>query len=758
MTTTFLTGPAGTGKTTKAIAHLRGLLLDHVPAHNILVLLPQQTLAKPYLDALNDPQLPASGQVDVVTLSSLSLLTTQLFWPLVADRAHFGRPHNAPIFLSIETAQYYLQQAIEPLIGQGYFGPNVVDVTISMPRLMSQILDNLNKAALMRLPHTEVAERLKASLQLQARGEVALEHTQACVNRFREFCLARNLLDFSLRIDTFYQHLWPVAGIHEFLVGRYRHLIVDNIEEDNTFSHTVLREWLPHCESALVINDEAAGYRIFLGANWRTARELQKQCQETVQLTESYVVSTDMQAFIERMARVLGFGEKTPPLHEGEGRGEDIPPLHEGEGRGEGENNLPPMSGGLRGVEGQGEDIPPLHEGEGRGEGENIDIHRAIQVQAARFYPEMIEQVVTQIEGLLNEGVPPNQIVVLSPFVSDALRFSFLHRMDLRHLPARAHRPSRPLRDEPAAKTMLTLARLAFPEWGVLPEPFDVTLALHQAIPDLDPIRARLLTEVVYRKYERQGGVMTSFAQIDGPIRERISYQAGIKFDQLRQWLLDIHAEPPETHILDHFFNRTFGELLSQPDFGFHDKLEAGEVVANLVDSARKFRHVAAQVPLNDHEPFIFPTIPEVNRAYLQMVEQGIFAAQYVRSWDMSADEEAVLIAPATTFLMGNRPVEYQFWLDAGSSGWWERISQPLTHPYILAADWEVARPWTDADEVANQSDRLYRLVTGLAYRCRKRIFIINAEIGEQGHEQRGRLLVALQQMLRQWQREHEVE
>jgi hypothetical protein len=166
-------------------------------------------------------------------------------------------------------------------------------------------------------------------------------------------------------------------------------------------------------------------------------------------------------------------------------------------------------------------------------------------------------------------------------------------------------------------------------------------------------------------------------------------------------------------------------------------------------------------VPLNDHEPFQFPTLPEINRAYIRMIEQGIFAAQYVRSWDITAAPllspdvtESVLIAPATTFLMSNRPTDYQFWLDAGSSGWWERIAQPLTHPYILAADWDVSRPWTDADEVNSQHDRLYRLVTGLARRCRTKIFIFNAEIGEQGYEQRGKLLVALQQMLRQMQRE----
>ena len=179
--------------------------------------------------------------------------------------------------------------------------------------------------------------------------------------------------------------------------------------------------------------------------------------------------------------------------------------------------------------------------------------------------------------------------------------------------------------------------------------------------------------------------------------------------------------------------------------------------MANLIDSARQFRRVTEQVPLTGGRQapsqLQYPTIEAISQAYLHTIEQGIMAAQYMRGWDPSPDE-AVLITPATTFLMSNRPVSHQFWLDAGSHGWWERIAQPLTHPYILAADWKAGRPWTDEDEVQSQRDRLYRMILGLTRRCREKVIIVNAEIGEQGYEQRGQLLVLLQQMLRQLQRE----
>lgn len=732
--TTFLTGPAGTGKTTQAVTRLRDLLADHVPGHNILVIVPQLTLAGPYRDLLRDPSLPGAAAVDILTFSGLALQTIDLFWPLVAAPAGFGRPQTRPVFLTIETAQYYLHQVIEPLLRQGYFDPNVVPITISLPRLMSQILDNLNKAALIGLPHTEVGARLAASLAVEPSSRAALEHTQVCVNEFRAFCLARNLLDFSLRIETFRHYLWPVEGICQYLTQRYRHLIVDNIEEDNPFAHAMLREWLTHTESALLINDEDAGYRIFLGANWRTAQNLAGLANETVHLTESQVASADMLALGQQLSQIL-----QPPTTDHRPPAAKIPNRKSKTVNRKSPNPQPPTP----------------------------DPRRVITFQQERFYPQMIEWTIERIAALLAEGASPDEIVVLAPFVSDALRFSFTQRMAQRGLPARSHRPSRPLSEEPAAKTVLTLARLAFPAMDLLPEPFDVAQALSQAIADLDLIRANLLTQVVYRPNRRPPAPpgqltidnssfpipnsqfpLTSFDQIEGDVRERISYQAGNRFDQLRTWLenIQVGSAPP---VLDHFFSRLFDEILAQPGFGFHGQPEAGEVIANLIDSARAFRRVAEQVP--DTGSAGFPGVIELNRAYLETIEQEIMAAQYLRSWDGSP-EAAVLITPATTFLMSNRPVDYQFWLDAGSSGWWERIAQPLTHPYVLTADWEPGRPWTDADEVAGQRDRLSRLLLGLTHRCRNHVFIVNSEVGEQGYEQRGQLLIALQQMLRHLQ------
>jgi hypothetical protein len=98
---------------------------------------------------------------------------------------------------------------------------------------------------------------------------------------------------------------------------------------------------------------------------------------------------------------------------------------------------------------------------------------------------------------------------------------------------------------------------------------------------------------------------------------------------------------------------------------------------------------------------------------------------------------------------MSNRPVDYQFWLNVGGGGWWERLYQPLTHPYVLSRHWSSDATWTDGDEVESRQEALFRLTLGLIRRCRRGVFLGLSDLGEQGYEQKGVLLQAIQRVLR---------
>jgi hypothetical protein len=290
------------------------------------------------------------------------------------------------------------------------------------------------------------------------------------------------------------------------------------------------------------------------------------------------------------------------------------------------------------------------------------------------------------------------------------------------------------LREEPASHALLTLAALAHPQWKIHPPRFDVAYAFMQAIDGLDLVRAQLLTEIVYRVRDF---TLAPFDGIKPDIQERITYTLGNRYALLRAWLLDYQGHDPLP--LDHFLRKLFGEVLSLRGFGFHANFDSVRVAASLVESVQKFRTgTEAAFSAEGIDPSL---------EYMAMLQDGVIAAQYLDSW-RTEQSEAVLVAPAHTFIMMNRPAAVQFWLDAGSSGWSERLFQPLTHPYVLSRHWEKGRIWTDADEVEKSDQALARLVSGLLMRCRERVYLGLSELGESGYEQRGVLLRAFQRVL----------
>ena len=681
----FVSGPAGTGKTTAGVARLTYLLAQGVPSESILLLTPQRTLQEPYLDLLVSPTRVAGGEVTPATMGGLANRMCQLFWPLVSEQAGFAFPDRPPIFLNLETSQYYMAHLVRPLLDQGYFE----SVTIDRNRLYSQIIDNLNKSASVGFPYTEIAERLDLAYYGDPAQRRVYADAQDCAIRFREYCLAHNLLDYSLQLEIFTNLLWPQSQVRDYLVRSFRHLIYDNVEEDGARAHDVMREWIGDFESAVLLFDEGAGYRRFLGADADTGWALRELCDEHLQLLESFVVSE-------------------PVAHVGESLTEALEPES-------------PLS------------FFPLPS-----EDEATDDTEPVKIISSHFYPQLLELIADETRSLISEhGIPPSEIVIVSPYLSDALRFSMMNRLEARGIPTRSHRPSRSLHDEPASHTLITLASIAHPHWNIHPPRFDVAYALMNSIEGLDLVRAQLLTDIVYHARDLR---LSTFDEIMPEVQERITYVYGERYALLRDWLLQYRESMPLP--LDHFFRKLFGEVLSQPGFGYHANYDPIRVASTLIESVKMFRMAMEPSIVNMDRPDF-----DLGYEYVSMLQEGVIAASYLEGW-RTKDKDAVLVAPAYTFLLMNRPVTVQFWLDVASSAWHERLVQPLTHPHVLSRGWPRDKVWTDADEVEANREGMTRVVTGLLRRCKKRIYLGLSELGESGFEQRGDLLRAFQRVL----------
>jgi hypothetical protein len=697
----FLTGPFGCGKTELAVERLQWLLTrDRVRGDDILILVPQRVVGHPYQRALRGAGIPAGSPPRITTVAGLARDAVGLYWPLLSSTAGFRDPRKEPTFLNFETAQFHMEGLVRDAIASSEFDA----LRVQKNRIIIQILENLNMTALHGFSIDETYARLELSVPPgeTRTGQInALRSARAISHKFRALCLAESLIDFSLMIDLFYRHALNNEWSRTHLFRSHRHIIFENVEEANAVAHDLVAAWMPHLDSVLIVMDEDAGYRSMLGADPAYAQRLADICSQNIRLAETPAIPLALQATVQRVEQAIH------------------------------RRNRP---------------AEPLPATEALAAAINGDQAHAFRLPESgfRFYPQMIRWVVDQVARLIcKEGVSPGQIAIVAPYVSDALRFSIQNGLAERDIPSSSHRPSRALEDEPAVRCLLTLAALGHPDWAIRPPAADVAHAIAVSIAGLDPIRATLLSNIVFPP-RRSLIELTSFSDITPAMQERITYVAGEAYDRLRDWLY-AYRSSGELLPLDQFFARLFGEVLSQPGFGFHEDYDAARVANQLVQSSRNFRWALEEA--EGAAAALNPGLAvRVGRSYLELINSGTVGALYVPGWQVP--EDAVFLAPAYSFLMRNRTVDVQFWLDIGSTGWWERLYQPLTHPYVLSRSWPENQPWTDFDEFQTRQDTMRRLLLGLIRRTRQEIYLGISDIGESGMEQRGPLLSLVNQLL----------
>ena len=568
-----------------------------------------------------------------------------------------------------------MHKIVQPLIERGLFESVILDHN----RLLSQILDNLNKSAIVGFPETEISERLNSAWV----GDIAQNHlykdSQTAANLFREFCMENNLIDYSLNIKIFCDIAWKIPECRAYLNSRYKHIIYDNIEEDTPSSHDIIENWLPCLESALLIMDSRGGYRRFLGADPQSARRFAKLAGCCFETQESFYGDGSM-AMLADVFRDAINGKK-------------------------------------------GFTVPGIITGK-------------MEFSHQPYLPEMVRWVSEKVGQLVHEElVSPRDIVILAPYLSDSLRFSIINALGNKSIPIQSHRPSRSLSAEPPTLCMLTLAQLAHPDWRQVPTRFEIRNALLQSISELDLVRADLLSQIIY-SHKKDYFSLNSFEKINPSMQERITFRVGEKYEKLRLWLERYQENQPLE--LDIFLSKLFGEILSQRGFGFHRNYQNAGIAARLIASAANFRKLPTTAGGTNQDADF--------QEFISLFNQGIIGSQYITR-ENEANQDAVFIAPAYTYLMLNRPVRIQFWLDISSMGWWKRINQPLTHPVVLSRNWVSGVPWTDADEFSFNQTTLQQVVSGLLLRCTEKVYLCASGLNQSGDEERGPLLQGIQRI-----------
>jgi len=181
--TSYLYGPAGTGKTTALQQRLLRLLREGEPAYTILTLVAESEHRAAFIGAVNESGLGPHGELNVTVYSRLAQSMVALFWPLVARDAGFERPYVPPTFLTYDQSQVLMWRVVSPLLAQGAFS----NLRLRPQQIVSQLLDTLNRAALNALSLEEAIVRQSVTWVGEPERRFHLDDAATAARAFRRY-------------------------------------------------------------------------------------------------------------------------------------------------------------------------------------------------------------------------------------------------------------------------------------------------------------------------------------------------------------------------------------------------------------------------------------------------------------------------------------------------------------------------------------------------------------------------------------------
>lgn len=601
-----------------------------------------------------------------------------LFYPLLVEQ--LGIPARFPLRLRPETEQELATRLWQPDLESGRLKME----GISDYFVVRRSLDLLQLAAFGTVPLEDIPAVLEDGFGSSPLWEVIGDVLQ----RWRSWCLERGLLTYGLVTELYWRYLLPHPGYQERLRQRYRAVLADDVDEYPAIALQLFNFFLDQDLPGIFTFNPNGAIRRGLGADPQALASLQERC-EVVTLPDA----TDNLG--TAWAETLVGWVREPVL-------------------------LPSMPEQIRSIQ---------------------TVSRA---QLLRRTAEIA------LEGIQSGLVEPQEVAIIGPGLDAIARYTLREILGRQGVAVEALNEQEPLVGYPTVRVLLTIMAIVYPGLGamldagaiaelliVLSQPpllDPQTSTLEQS--HIDPVRAGLLVDHCFVPDLERPTLLpiTAFPRWD-----RLGYRAADAYEQIRQWVADQQLQqqqrliPSPVTLLDRAIQRF---LLGGSHLAY-DRLAA---LREFMETAQHYWEVDArlfQVESANPKSRYRDMSTSVGH-FIALLSNGTLTADPYPARPIT-ERKAVTLATIYQYRAARLFHRWQFWLDAGSPLWLSGSSDLFGAPLMLQ-NWS-GRPWTTADALDADQQRLERQIRDLLYRTGDRVYLCHSDLATTGQEQTGPLL-----------------
>ncbi len=530
-------------------------------------------------------------------------------------------------------------------------------------RLVRRILDLMQLAALSLTPLCDLPSLLETAFGNET-PDLPIDYDQMIdlLAQWQTWCLDHGFLTYTLTAQLYGQHLLPNAEYQERRLSRYRYVIADDLDEYPPLIGKLLEILLDRGTIGLFSFNRDGAVRQGLGADphyLETA--IAPRCGQTIRLETPQGLAPEL-------------GEKLLTLIDS-----PLSPIA-----------LPPSFTSLQ------------------------TLTRA----------ELIRQTAEAIGQSIESGqIEPQEIAVLGPGLDAISRYAFAEILGRKNITVELLNDQRPLSSTPLIRGLLTLLQLVYGDQGEHLGPPEVAEMLVALAPEIDPVRAGLLTEYCFQADRTTPNLlpMETFPRWD-----RIGHQAAAQYSDLAAWITAMKGAIRLRQVASPvvLLDRAIGKFLSGGTDLPRDQQTA---LRELIETAQHYWTVEVRLPERDEN--------SVGR-FVTMLTQGTVTAN---PFPVGGVSRSVTFSTVFQYRASRLSHRWQFWFDGGSVRWLSGVEGMFGAAVFLS-------DWAGGAVTLEESDRrheegLHRLIQDLLGRTQERVILCTSELGTNGQEQLGPLL-----------------
>lgn len=605
-----------------------------------------------------------------------------LFWPLIAQQLQLKTPF--PLRLRPETEQELATRLWQPELRDGRLRMEGVSAYFVVRRA----LDLYQLATLAEIPLSDMPLVLEQGFgELPGSGDL-WSLIGELLQRWRQWCLERGLLTYSLVVELYGQTLLPHPDYQRQFQRRYGVVLADDVEDYPAIARTLFEGCLDlGMVGAFTYNPDGAG-RLGLGADPEYLSGLAMRCQEVSLQREKL----------------------HPPVN-----GSDVRDIL-----------LVPMLQLLQ----DPQVITPLP-----------SVVQSIQTTSRG---QLLRQTAEIIISAVGDGaVKPEDIAIIAPGMDAIVRYSFTEILMRQGIGVRALSTPRPLVSNPVIRSLLTLLGLVYPGLGRWVERDGIAEmlvvfslhpqdAVHESGTRIDPVRGGLLADYCFEPHPEHPRLLPAQTF---PRWDRLGYQATQSYEAIYQWI-EIQKTQYAHHLLPSaiaLLDRAIQHFLWQRMQLAYDQLAA---LRELMETAQHYWEVDGR--LSQHEPSTNSPTTTVGR-FIDLLRSGTITADPYPVQREKTAQSAVTLATIFQYRANRGAHRWHFWLDAGSNLWLTGGRGLYGSPLMLRHTRGTL--WTTEQQIQADDRRLREQLTDLLGRVEERVYLCHSDLATNGQEQAGPLL-----------------